>query len=90
MNLGERIQRVMIILLDRYGDIEHIEMPEEFDGLDPISCMIKAFDEDYAVRTLDGWDWLKLDRNEYPIFIDMIELLAAEAAEYMGEDHGSF
>lgn len=71
------------ILSDRYGDISRVEIPSEFEGIEsPIIITMQCFQKGYIQRTLDGFEW-SVDFTEYPIFVDMVELLSQEIAQFM-------
>lgn len=85
MTWGESLQRVHARLTNKYGDISEVTVPLEFstDDMHPIRAMLKAFEWGHVSRLEDNFVWQGNIKEGFPIFTDMVEWLAEEAAKYM-------
>lgn len=85
---GEILSEVRDVLIKKYGDISEITVPLEFDKIEgPVEAFLKAFQWGYVEHNKDSSEppflWKGNLREGFPIFTDMVELLAVAADEFL-------
>lgn len=85
---GESLIKVYNDLTDKYGDLSEITVPLQFDEIaEPVQAFLKAFEWGFVRHNDDSngtkFIWQGNLREGFPIFTDMVELLAVEADKFL-------
>jgi len=85
---GDSLIKVYHTLIEKYGDLSEITVPLEFDEIEePIQAFLKAFEWGFVQHNEDSdgprFIWKGNLREGFPIFTDMVELLAIEADKFL-------
>jgi hypothetical protein len=87
MDWQDSLNKVYENIIAKYGDLQEVTVPLEFstDDMHPIKAMLMAFEWGHVRRENGRFIWQGNLKNGFPIFTDMVELLAIEMDKVCNE-----